>query len=227
MANSMSSKTKVQFVQTAAESILDTQKRLSNAMETIKGVADKAQYAACDRVYNTIAELTESFGETMKADKVTLTEVMETLVKRTDVGEAFVQQAKKVKNEVESIPTLQSFDKITAERDGSETWNSSMSASLDDAIGQWSKARLDFIQGFANGFKKIEEEEFKEAVKHVCVKNEEFTNSMVKKVNTINDALAELGIAVTKLTGSVSEAASSVKIADASAIKPNLMGADV
>jgi len=227
MANSMSSKTKVQFVEKVGESIVTVQKQLTNAAEEIKAIANKAQYAACDRVYNAVAEVNNAFAETLAADKETLVSVMEVLVKRTDVGEAFVASAKKTKSEIESIPRMAEADKIVAERDGSEVWNSSSATALEDALGVWSKARLEFIASFAESFSKIEEEEFKDSVKPIGKKNEEFTNSVVAVSNSINEALTELGVTVTKFTGQISDVSSSVKVADASSVKPNLMGADI
>lgn len=227
MATSMSSATKLAFVTTVTEAILTAQKKTQSAMDSVKAIADKAQYAATDRVYNTLSQMTNSLGETFQADKKTLTEITEELTKRTDVGTAFVSNAKKTLGEVESIPKMAEFSAITAERDGNETWDSGMSGQLNDAIEQWNKARFDFINAFAEGFKKIEEEEFRASVKPIGTKNEEFTNSLARALNRIEDALDELGVTIDKSNTNVSSTASSTSIESADSIKPDLMGADV
>lgn len=227
MANSMSSATKVAFITTVTEAILDTQKKTQSAMDTIKAVTDKAQYAATDRVYNTMAQMSNNLGEAFQADKKVLAEIAEELTHRTDVGTAFVANAKKALAEVESIPKMAEYSAITAERDGNETWDNGMAGQLNDAIEQWNKARFDFINSFADGFKKIEEEEFRASVKPIGSKNEEFTNSLARALNRIQDALDELGISIDKFQANVSSASSSTSIDSADSIKPDLMGADV
>lgn len=227
MSVSMSSKTKVDFIKGVGESIVEASKKLNTAMEEARAVANSAKYAAVDRVYNTLATLSTDFSEMMcKEDKKVLTEIIEQLEKRTDIGEAFVTYAKKTKSEIEGIPSPNSFDKITDERDGSEVWDSGMQARLSDVIDVWSKIRADFITSFAEAFRKIEEEEFRASVKPIGKSNEEFTNSIAKNVKLIDDALTELGISTDKFNASVSDTSSSAKIEDTT-VKPNLMGADV
>jgi len=223
----MSSATKLAFINKVTESINETMKKTTAAMDTVKAVADKAQYAAVDRVYNTLAEMSNQFGETFAADKKTLTEVAEALTKRTDIGDAFVANAKKTLGNVESISKMSEYAAITAERDGNETWDNGMAAQLNDAIDGWNKTRLDFISEVAEGWKGITEEEFKASTKPLCVKNEEFTNSLARAINRVKDALDELGITIDKFQTDVSSVASSTSVESADSIKPDLMGADV
>lgn len=227
MANSMSSKTKVAFISGVGASIVEANKKLSTVMEEVHGVANSAQYAAVDRVYNVLADLSTMFSDVLcNKDKKVLLSIAEGLTKRTDVGEAFVSSAKKTRDEIESIPASTTFDKINVERDGSETWDSGMRGRLTDAIETWANIRKTFITDFSASFSKIEEEEFRTAVKPIGRANEEFTNSIAKNVNNITEALEELGISTDKFNANVTETATSTGIEEAN-IKPNLMGFDV
>lgn len=226
MATTMSSKTKVAFCQTTGENIVETQKKIKTTLEELHSVANSAKYAAVDRVHNCIAELSNEFGEVLDKNKKTLVEILEGLVKRTDVGEAFVASAKKALAEVESIPKTETFELIRAERDGEEVWDSSMQSKTADAIFAWTAVRKVWIENLADSFKKIEDDVFRDAVKPIGKSNEEFTNSIVANVNKIEDALTELGINIDKFIGSVSDTASSTGIGSAN-VKVDLQGADI
>lgn len=226
MAVSMSSKTKVGFVGKTTENIITTQKRLSATLEEMRTVANSAKYAAVDRVYNALAELSTSFSEVLCVkDKKVLTEIIDGLVKRTDIGESFVASAKKTKGEVESIPNAVTYEKITVEREGDETWDASMAARLDTAITEWTNVRKDFIVEFSDAFKGIEEEEFRTSVKPIGKANEEFTNSIVSSVQKVSDALAELNIDINKFNANMADTTSSANIGTAD-VKVNLQAAD-
>ena len=226
MATSMTSKTKLAFVKGVTESIVETQKKLNASVEELSSIANTAKYSAVDRVYNVIAELSIQFSEILLSkDKKVLLSISEALEKRTDIGTAFVSDAKKVKPEVEGIPSPVVYDKITAERDGSETWDTSMASRLDECLTAWNKHKLDFIVSFSESYKKIEEEEFKESVKPIGVANENFTNSIAVAATKIEDALQELNISIDKFKSGISEVSSSAGIGEAN-VKIDLQGAD-
>lgn len=220
----MNSKTKVAFCRTVGEQIIATQKKLQNNMDDLTAIANAAKYAAVDRAVNAINKLSEEFGEVLTKNKKTLIEICEGLTKRTDIGEAFVADAKKALSELEGIGNLSSFDPITVERDGSEIWDSAMQSRVNDALFVWVGVRKDWIEELAAAFKGIEDDEFKTAVKPIGKANEEFTNSIVKNVNAIEDAFTELGVDIQKFLGSVSDTATSTGIGTAE-VKVDLKGA--
>lgn len=221
----MNSKTKIAFCGAVGNNILEAQKKLQASMDDLYAVANAAKYAAVDRVYNVIAELSSEFSAVFEKDKKTLVEIMEGLTKRTDIGEEFVANAKKTLAEIEAIPGAVSFDKITAERDGSEVWDTAMQARVNEGLFAWVGIRKTWIEAFSEAYKGIDDDEFKTAVKPIGKANEEFTNSLVKNVNTIEEALTELGVDIDKFNASVGDAASTTGIG-AAEVKVDLKGAD-
>ena len=226
MAVSMSSKSKLTFVNNVVTAISEARAKISQAVDEIKSVSDSAQYAAVDRVYNAVADLSTQFSDvTCNKTKKVLLEIAEQLCKRNDIGTAFVMSAKRAQSNVESIPSPQSWEPIKTERDGDEVWNPAMATRLESAIDSWSKARRQYIESLSEAFGTIAEEEFKTSVKPIGQANEEFTNSTVTTINSIGDALSELNIDIGKFQASVSESASSSGIETAN-VKVDLRGAD-
>lgn len=226
MGITMSSKTKVAFCGSTGELIVDTKKAISNGVEELKSVATAAQYAAADRVYNAVVEISNEFEVVLDKNKKTLTEILTSLTKRTDIGEAFVASAKKALADVEGISGATVYEAITAERDGSETWDKSMQSRMEDAVLAWVKTRNNWIVGLSESFKKIEDPSFKEAILPLCKRNEEFTNSVASNANKIADALNELGISLDKFIGATAETASLASVGAVN-VKVDLNGADV
>lgn len=221
----MNSKTKVGFCGAVGNNIVEAQKKLQASMDDLYAITNAAKYAAVDRVYNVIAALSSEFSATLEKDKKTLVEIMEGLTKRTDIGDEFVANAKKTLAEIEAIPGPVSFDKVTAERDGSEVWDPAMQTRVNEGLFAWVGIRKTWIEAFSEAYKGIEDEEFRAAVKPIGKANEEFTNSLVKNVNTIEEALTELGIDIDKFNASVGDASSSTGIG-AAEVKVNLKGAE-
>lgn len=224
MGQTISSKTKVAFCGKVGESIIATQKKLQGCMDDLYATAGAAKYAAVDRAYNGLAELSTELSNVLDKNKKTLIEICEGLSKRTDVGEAFVAEAKKTLAELESIPAAVSFDAITAERDGSEVWDAAMQARTNEGVFTWVNVRKTWIEELSDAFKGIEDEEFQAAIKPIGKSNEEFTNSIVSNVNKIEDAFTELGIDIDKFLGSVGDISTSTGIG-ATEVKVDLKGA--
>lgn len=221
----MNSKTKVGFCRAIGNNILEAQKKLQSSMDDLYAITNAAKYAAVDRVYNVIAGLSSEFSTVLEKDKKTLIEITEGLSKRTDIGAEFVADAKKTLQELEAISGAVSFDKVTAERDGSEVWDTAMQTRVNEGLFNWVAIRKTWIEAFSDAYKGIEDEEFRTAVKPIGKANEEFTNSLVKDVNTIEEALTELGVDIDKFNASVGDASASTGIS-AVDVKVDLKGAD-
>lgn len=224
MGQTINSKNKVAFCGKVGESILETQKKLQGCMDDLYATATAAKYAAVDRAYNGLAELSSEFSNVLAKNKKTLVEICEGLVKRTDVGETFVADAKKTLAELEAIPGAVTFEAITAERDGSEVWDSAMQNRTNEGIFAWVNVRKVWIEELSTSFNGIEDDEFKSAIKPIGKSNEEFTNSIVSNVNKLEEAFAELGIDIDKFINSVNDTATSTGIG-ATEVKVDLKGA--
>lgn len=224
--NSMSSKEKVAFIVSATELITATFTKIKGAMDTTESIAQSSNYAAMNRVYNSLATLTNILGEVFTEDKKILAEVATTLTKRTDVGETFVASAKKALADVEAIPAMPEYSPKSTDGDGSEGWNGSKAAELNSAVDVWNSSKRDFILELGDAFRKIQEEEFRQSLLPLCKKNETFTNALADSIKSLNDNLDELEGVVAKLTAETADAASSFKAEEVN-LKPNLMGVSI
>lgn len=224
MGQTMNSKTKVAFCGNVGNNIIEVQKKLQSCMDDLFATANTAKYAAVDRVYNVLAECSTEYSTVLEKNKKTLMEICEGLTKRTDIGEAFVADAKKTLAELEAIPGAVSFDKITAERDGSEIWDSAMQSRVNEGLFAWVGIRKTWIEDLSSAFKAVDDEEFQAAIKPIGKSNEEFTNSMVKNVNTVEEALTELGVDIDKFLAGVTDTAAATGIG-ATEVKVDLKGA--
>ena len=145
------------------------------------------------------------------------------------ICESYAKNDKRIKiisQENKGISGAVTYEVITAERDGSETWDKSMQTRMEDAVLNWVKIRNNWIVGLSDSFKKIEDPSFKEAILPLCKRNEEFTNSVASNANKIADALNELGISLDKFIGATAETASSAAVGAVN-VKVDLSGADV
>ena len=222
----INSKSKLTFCEGITLGLTETKAKLISRTDDIKAVASKAKYAAMDRVFNVFATLSNEFTDVMTSTNEATKEILEVLVKSTDVGEEFVANAKKGLANAEDFTAPAEFALITGTRDGNEIWDSAAQTSAQESMSKWILTRKEYIEEIATSFKGIEDEQFKDAVKIIGKKNEEFTNSLVSNLARVQEALTELGINLDKNIADIGNTASSLKVGGVSA-SVNLQGAEV
>lgn len=192
----MNSREKLNYIVAFVANVKTTRKNATAFMETLNGIADKAQMTAVDKIYNNSVEVTTMFQDLLTDCMKRVNSELETITANAHtVGEEFKAKCKAAEPDVQSeCKTTESYTKITAVRDGSETWNDSMSAQLGEAVDGLKQVRFKFITQLGEDSHKNVDSGFKTVMMKNGKAAEEVCNNCVKYFNEITAGCQELNV---------------------------------
>lgn len=215
MAITVNSGKKINYFRETLESLQVCHKKVNSAIEQMRVSAEAIRAAAIDRAYNCAVDMGVYINEGIVAAGGASVDILEEMSKLHTVGEALVSEAKKVKEEAETVHSLKvEFSKVSAEtiagRGLDENWTDATIKNFTEAASAFIAARREMITTISEITGKNKEEDFEEVYMSIGRNLENISNNTVDAYNELNNQLELAGHGISTAISDSVDAAKTV-----------------